>query len=147
MVGWTMNARGDKFEDVYMAMMKASYLRPWRIEPLWVLGLEARKKEMWPHAYSLLKQCVTCDFPKQDVLFIAKAAYGVSSLDEFGISAYYFGKPDEAEQATLRLLSHPDVPKTEISRIKRNLWFCQKALGRYSKESLQKYIEQKRSTL
>jgi glycosyltransferase involved in cell wall biosynthesis len=147
MVGWCMNARKDSFEDVWMAMMKAWYLRPWRIEPLWILGLEARKNQDWPRAYVLLKQCVTTPFPKNDVLFIAKAAYGISSLDEFGISAYYHGFFEEGEQATLRLLNHPDLPQTEVPRIKKNLWFCQKAQGKFSHDSLKQYLENKKATI
>ena len=147
MVGWCMVNREDIFEDVSPVMFKAWMLRPWRIEPMWILSIEARKKQLWHHAYQLSKIAATGEWPKQDVLFINKNAYGMGSLDEFGISSYYVGKFEESEAAAIRLLNMPDFPVQEIPRVKRNLWYARKQLGRYSEDALNNYIQEKRKEI
>ena len=147
MVGWCMNERGDSFEDVYAVMFKAWMLRPWRIEPIWVLSMRARHLQLWQHAYQLSKICATTKFPGYDVLFIAKYAYGFSSLDEYAVSAFQVGAFDESEKANLKLLSMPDFPQHELVRIKKNLWWSRKRLGMYGEKHLNEYIESVKKSL
>jgi glycosyltransferase involved in cell wall biosynthesis len=147
MIGWCMNARGDSYEAVWDTMMIAWRMRPWRVEPLWLLATEARKKNLWQHAYQISKICATTPWPKNDVLFIAKNAYGVGTLDEFSVAAYWAGYPDEAEHASLKLIAHPNLPSSEVPRIKKNLWFCRKALGRFSEEALENYINEMKTRI
>ena len=71
----------------------------------------------------------------------------MGSLDEFGISSYYVGKFEESEAAAIRLLNMPDFPVQEIPRVKRNLWYARKQLGRYSEEALNNYIQEKRKEI
>lgn len=142
MVGWCMHERGDSYEDVSAIMMKAWLLRPWRIEPLWILTMKSRTLEKWPQAYQLARICATTPYPPpHDVLFIAKAAYGFSSLDEYAVAAFHTGHFEEAEQIGLGMLENPDVPQYELPRLRKNLWWSQKRMGRFGEEQLNEYIE------
>jgi len=147
MVAWCKAARGDSFEDVHDSAMTAWRLRPWRTESMWLIGIEARKKQMWQHAYQYLKVCATTPYPQHDVLFIAKAAYSIPAIDEYSIAAFYAGQPFESEKACEKLLSDPELPEQEVPRIKKNLWFARKALGRYNEDSLKQYIEHKKTQI
>ena len=102
---------------------------------------------MWNHAYQYSKVAATTPWPKHDVLFIAKAAYGLSALDEFVISSYYVGQFQESEQAAIKLLNIPDLPESEIPRIKKNLWYARKQLGYYDESGLLNYIQEKRKEI
>jgi glycosyltransferase involved in cell wall biosynthesis len=147
MVGWCMNAKNDSYENCAAALMKAWIMRPWRTEPVWMLGMMSKNKKMWPQAYQLLKVCATTEWPKDDVLFILKSAYGYTTIDEFAVAAYWAGKHQESAGACINLLNDETVPKEQIPRIKKNLWFSQKAMGVYSEENLQKYINEKKTTI
>ena len=147
MVGWCMITKGMTFDEVYPVMMKAWMMRPWRSEPIAALADMAKSKGMWQHAYQLFKVAATTPWPKNDVLFITKLIYGPYSADEFGVAAYYAGYPDEAEKAGLAVLNDPELDPNQIPRIKKNIWYARKAMGVYSEESLNKYIEEKRKRI
>jgi hypothetical protein len=128
-------------------MLKAWNARPWRCEPMWILAIEARIGGGWDHAYQYAKVAATTPWPKNDVLFITKAAYGLSALDEFAIASYYVGQFKESEQAAIKLLNSPDLPPNEIERIKKNLWYARKQLGYFDESGLQNYIQEKRKEI
>lgn len=144
MIGYCMINRGDSWEDFYPTMMKAWMERPWRAEPVWALARYAREKNMWQHAYQLSKISATMPWPIHDVLFITKAAHGFSALDEFAVASYWVGQYDESLQAGIRLLQHPELPQSEIPRIKKNIWYTRKSLGHYTEKALDEFINEKR---
>lgn len=144
MVGFCMNARGDNWEAISESMMKAWMMRPWRAEPVWALAQKARLENRWQHAYHLSKIAATTPWPSQDVLFITKSAHGWAALDEFCVSSYWVGQYDESVQAGTKLLQDPDTPQHEIARIKKNIWYSNKASGYYSEDALKNYITEKR---
>jgi hypothetical protein len=137
----------DTFDKIAEVMLKAWNARPWRCEPMWMLSIEARLSGRWDHAYHYSKVAASTDWPKNDVLFITKAAYGLSSLDEFGISSYYVGQFKESEQAAIKLLNSPELPESEVPRIKKNLWYARKQLGLYDETGLLNYIQEKRKEI
>ena len=151
MVGWCMTKRKDvekdAFDKIAEVMLKAWNARPWRCEPIWILSIEARLSGRWEHAYQYSKAAATTPWPKNDVLFIAKAAYGLSALDEFGISSYYVGQFQESEQAAIKLLNSPELPESEVPRIKKNLWYARKQLGLFDETGLLNYIQEKRKEI
>ena len=151
MVGYCMLKRKDpekdSFDNIAAVMFKAWNARPWRSEPIWSLAIEARMQEKWHNAYQYSKIAATTSWPKHDVLFINKAAYGLSALDEFGISSYYVGEFKESEQALLKLLNTPGLPENEVPRLQKNLWYARKNLGLYDENGLLNYIEQKRKEI
>ena len=147
MIGWCMIHQKRSFDEVHPVMMKAWMMRPWRIEPVSALAGLAKTESKWQHAYQLSKICATTPWPADDVLFIVKILYGPYSVDEFAVAAYYAGFHDEAEKANMSLLNNPDVDKTQIPRIKKNLWYARKSMGVYSEESLNNYFEEKRKTI
>ena len=142
MVGWCMDRRGDSFEDISAVLLKSWILRPWRIEPIWILTMRARTEGRWPQAYQLSKIMATTDYPTHDVLFIAKAAYGFAALDEYTVAAYHAGHLAESEKAAEKILNNPETPRSEIGRIKRNLWWARKGQGLYNENALNEFIEQ-----
>ncbi len=144
MIAWCKKEKGESFDDVYNSAMIAWKMRPWRIESIYMLAVLAREQKKWYHAYMFSKICATTEWPKYDILFMHKHAYGVGALDEFSISSYYVGKFDESETACLRILEKGEVHPQEVPRIKRNLWYAKKALGHYSEKELLKFIEEKK---
>ena len=101
----------------------------------------------WHQAYALLRICASTPYPANDLLFIGAALYEGQSLDEFSIAAYWSGHHDEAIMAANQLLSQ-DVPYSQHhkTRIRKNLWYSEKALGKYSQENLYKFLESKQKT-
>jgi len=142
MVAWCKKESGKSFDEVYDSAMIAWRMRPWRIEPIYLLAVYARYLNLWQHAYQFSKICATADWPGNDVLFIHNQAYGPASLDEFAIASYYIGKYDEAEAACLNLLQNKDSYPSELPRIRKNLWYARKALGYYSEERLNQFIQE-----
>ena len=55
MVGWCQVNRGDSWHDFMPQLMKCWAMRPRRIEPMWMLGIEARKRKMLTEAYQFSK--------------------------------------------------------------------------------------------
>ena len=147
MVGWCMIHRGDDWYSFMPEIMKAWTMRPWRCEPIWILGVEARKRNMLPQAYALSKAAAQIPFPDKDLLFIANPAYEFIALDEFAANAFHMGKFDESENASIHLLKNPKIDAKNRGRIRKNLWFSQKNLGKFNEQEFFAFIQQKKSEL
>jgi glycosyltransferase involved in cell wall biosynthesis len=152
MVGWCMcNEMGKnqnsifKFDEIVLQLTKAWSLRPWRIEPLFQLGIEYKNRKMWQQAYSLLKICSITEYPKSDILFVQSNIYEGMSLDEFSIASYYFGKYDESSMTCRQLLSqYLNYSNNNEKRIKKNLWYSEKELGNFSTEKMMNFLKSKK---
>lgn len=147
MIGWCKTAQNKPFDEVAASMLKAWMMRPWRCEPIWLLGLEAKKHKSWQHAYQLFKSAATTPYPANDVLFISKQAYDIHVVDEFAVAAYWVGQFDESAQACLKVLNSPDLQPTEVGRVKKNLWYARKQLGVYNEESLNNYLQERKKEI
>jgi hypothetical protein len=131
-------------EAVAAQMMIAWMRRPWRIEPIFELAMMYKSLNMWHQAYALLSSCAMVPFPHQDRLFIQGAYYEGTSLDEFSVAAYWAGRYEESQHACQKLLDSGRYQGEEMSRIQKNLWYAEKALGNYSPERLEEYLVEKR---
>ena len=147
MVGWCKVHRGDNWHDFLPDLQKAWAIRPWRSEPMWLAGVEARKRGMMEQAYSFGKIAAQIPFPDKDMLFIANAAYDFLALDEFSVAAFHTGRFQETETACLHLLNSPKLDPKNRGRVRKNLWFAQKNMGRFSEKELFDYIKQKKSEI
>ena len=147
MVGWCKVHRGDSWHDFLPDLQKAWAIRPWRSEPMWLAGVEARKRGMMEQAYSFGKIAAQIPFPDKDMLFIANAAYDFLALDEFSVAAFHTGRFQETETACLHLLNNPKLDPKNRGRVRKNLWFAQKNMGRFSEKELFDYIKQKKSEI
>jgi glycosyltransferase involved in cell wall biosynthesis len=147
MVGWCKVQRGDNWYDFLPDLQKAWSMRPWRSEPVWMLGLEARKRGMLEQAYAFSKIAAQTPKPQKDLLFIADAAYDFVALDEFSVAAFHTGRFQECETACTHLLNNPNIDPKNKGRIRKNLWFAQKNMGRFNENELFEYIKQKKAEI
>lgn len=152
MVGWCMGARTEQDENSYTIeeiaaqCFKAWMLRPWRVEPIYQLAMEYKRRQMWQHAYQMLKICASTDYPAADLLFIAAGIYEGMSTDEFAVAAYWAGKYEDSSSACQRLIESGYNP-VHLPRIRKNLWYSENARGAYSKENLQNYLKAKKESV
>ena len=144
MVGWCMTYAQKPAEEISKQLMHAWITRPWRIEPLFHLAVQYKNTQMWQQAYHLFKICANAEWPASDLLFISAAPYEGLSVDELAVAAYWCGKYEESVTSTKKLLSGGYSPQ-ETQRLIRNVWFAEKALGRYSPENLHKFLQEKRT--
>lgn len=147
MIGWCMINRGDTWYDFLPELQLAWAMRPWRSEPVWNAALEARKRNMMEQAYFFGKVAAQTPFPEKDLLFIASDTYEFLALDEFAVSAFKTGRFAECEQACIHLLKNPKIDSKNKGRIRKNMWFAQKNMGRFNDKELFDYIKQKKTEI
>lgn len=147
MIGWCKVNRGDNWYDFLPDLMKSWSLRPWRLEPVWLLAVEARKRGMLEHSYYFGKIAAQTPYPNKDLLFIATPAYEFLALDEFSVAAFHTGRFQECETACLHLLKNPKLDAKNKARIRKNMWFAQKNLGRFNEKELFDYLKHKKSQI
>jgi hypothetical protein len=100
---------------------------------------------MWEQCYQLLKSSATMEYPQHDLLFISAAIYEGASVDEFSVAAYWTKRYAESISACRQLIEK-GYNKGD-SRIRRNMWFAEKALGMYSQDNLRLYLGEKRKEI
>ena len=140
MIAWIKAQREDSWEEVLKAGLDAWMYRPWRAEPTWLLAIEARKKELWQHAYQFAKITASMPYPQNDLLFVAAAAYGFPALDEYAVASYWSGNFQDCRDACSKLLRDQSIPPQEIPRIKKNMWFSEKQLGYWSDQNFEMFL-------
>jgi len=142
MVGWCMTHKGSDIKDVAKHMLSCWMRRPWRAEPIFHLAMLYKEKQMWMQAYQLLKACATMPYPHQDILFVTACIYDWQSVDEFAVAAYWTGNHNECVAASRKLLEDPKTPPSQLSRMRKNMWYAEKAIGAYSESNFNTYLEQ-----
>ena len=95
MKGYCLKMSNAPISEIELQVMKTWLLRPWRIEPVYMLGKLFKEKD-WRKYYHLLKLCKSIDFPKNDILFIEHHLYGDLIVDELSIAAYWIGNKQES---------------------------------------------------
>ena len=111
--------------DLPFAVVMTEYLsayqaNPKRAEPLVTLARYARLKGYHSMTVMACRQAMT--LPRPEIgLFLEPLAYGWVPLDEFGVSAFYAGFPEEGAKACQKLLRHPELPAHERKRVEVNL--------------------------
>ena len=143
MAGWSMSCKSEyDLSEVSSRLLNAWMKRPWRAEPIFHLAMKYKEKQKWDQTYQLLKSCASMDYPEHDLLFISAAIYEGASIDEFAVAAYWSKKYGESITACQRLIEKGYAKGDP--RIRRNLWFAEKALGLYSQDNLRLYLGEKR---
>jgi glycosyltransferase involved in cell wall biosynthesis len=143
MAGWSMSCLPDyDLKEVSSRLLNSWMMRPWRAEPIFHLAMKYKEKQMWEQAYQLLKSCATMDYPSNDLLFVSAAIYEGASVDEFSVTAYWTKRYAESISACRQLIEK-GYGKGD-PRIRRNLWFAERALGLYSHDNLRLYLGEKR---
>ena len=141
MVGWCMTFAQMPIEEIAKQLMYAWVIRPWRVEPIFHLAIQYKNSQMWAQAYHLFKICAATPWPGNDLLFISAAPYEGLSLDEYAVASYWVGQYEESVNACKKLIDAKYSP-TETPRLTRNIWFGEKAMGKYSSENLSKYLQE-----
>jgi glycosyltransferase involved in cell wall biosynthesis len=147
MVGWCMVNRGDNWYEFMPELTKAWSMRPWRSEPVFMLSVEARKRNLLEQSYAFGKIAAQIPYPQQDMLFILGDVYHFVALDEFAVSAFKTNRFQECEQACTYLLNNPKVQGKNKGRIRKNMWYAQKSLGRFGENELFEYIKHKKTEI
>lgn len=112
--------------------VKAWIKRPWRMEPLYLLGTIYRDEKKWQHAYNAFKACSTIEYPKDDVLFIEYSIYEGVALDELSVAAYWIGKLKESIEIIDGLMK-TQYGKLTTKRLKINRDYAIRALSQKSR--------------
>ncbi|MGI5328775.1 glycosyltransferase [Actinomadura nitritigenes] len=122
---------GENDDAIIAHHVRAFEARPQRAEAPCHLARALRLRNRPTAAYPFAR--TASDIPRpNDILFLDDSVYTWRALDEFGIAAYHAGLYSEGLAVNKRLLSSRALPQSERARIKKNLEFCQKALGQTS---------------
>ena len=115
--------------EVTAAFIAAHAFRPTRAESFGLLALFLRENEQWEMARFFAEEAMRIPRPK-DTLFVTREWYDWRAADEFAISAYWAGDYRGCEKACRLLLESRPLPHHEMERVRQNLAFAQKALGK-----------------
>ena len=92
-----------EISEIESQVMKSWLLRPWRIEPIYMLS-NIYKNKNWIKCYHLLKLCSTIKNTMNDILFIEHNLYSEIILDELSIAAYWINNKKESLEIMMNLL-------------------------------------------
>ncbi|MFF4685979.1 glycosyltransferase [Streptomyces sp. NPDC001307] len=96
--------------------------RPTRAEALGELARWCRLNgQRWPLAHLFARQAARLPYPRNDHLFVESDWYDWRALDELGVSAYWVGEYEEAENCCERLLAGNKLPPEHRDRVLQNL--------------------------
>ncbi|WP_330338099.1 glycosyltransferase [Streptomyces sp. NBC_00557] len=103
--------------------------RPTRAEALGELARWCRLNgQRWPLAHLFARQAARLPYPENDQLFVESDWYDWRALDELGVSAYWVGEYEEAEDCCERLLAGNKLPAEHRDRVLQNLEFSRRHL-------------------
>jgi glycosyltransferase involved in cell wall biosynthesis len=103
--------------------LKAHAFRPTRAEPLYSLAVALHARGRQIEAYPFARKANEIPYPN-DSLFVNDAVYTWCALDQYAVAASWAGHKKEAFIANTQLLTKKALPKTERSRIHKNLALC-----------------------
>jgi tetratricopeptide (TPR) repeat protein len=90
--------------------LKAYSMRPWRVEPLVVVGLHYLREQNFVLSFMFAKQAVGVVPRPTEVLFVDKVFYDFTRYDLLGMAAWYVGEYEIGEKAVEKaLLYAPDA--------------------------------------
>ena len=117
MKAYCMFMNGCVIENLETQVMKAWLLRPWRIEPVFMLSKVFKDRD-WIKCYHLLKLCLGVSYPKDDVLFIEHQLYHDVVIDELSVAAYWINNKKESLYLMKRLLNTEYGTKVKVRLLK-----------------------------
>jgi tetratricopeptide (TPR) repeat protein len=96
--------------------------RPTRAEALGELARWCRLNgQRWPLAHLFARQAARLPYPREDHMLVEPDWYDWRALDELGVSAYWVGEYEEAEDCCERLLAGNKLPAEHRDRVLQNL--------------------------
>jgi tetratricopeptide (TPR) repeat protein len=113
----------DSDQDVLAAYLTAFERRPGRAETLVELARHLRERGRHELAHVFATRAVQLA-PTDDILFVLPACYGWRARDELSISSYWVGRYAESAALAEALLTDPELPPQERSRVEQNLAFA-----------------------
>ncbi|SEB13726.1 Glycosyl transferase family 2 [Thiothrix caldifontis] len=110
-------------EEIINAYIKAYEYRPQRAESLYHLARYLRIHNRFALAYPYALVAANTSIPK-DILFVLPEVYRWKAKDELAVIAYWIEHYQECMDLCDNLLSDPELPAEERSRIQQNLQFA-----------------------
>ena len=127
-VGLCMIRRGDPFEEISGALLKAYNNRPHRIEALHELVKYCRINGQYIIGHYLGLSAI--DKPQSsDILFVDKIVHDYALKDEVSLCAHYHGDHAYAVKLGEEILAEKKYPDNQLDRLTTNLIFFKKSLG------------------
>lgn len=122
--------------EIVESYRKAFIARPVRAEPIFQMASYYRKLDDFESGYKIAKLGMSIPL-SQDVLFVQHWMYDYGLPLEFSICAYWTGRYEECQQASLYLLSRKDLPSNIRDCVERNLGFTNSKLLEKNLEAIQ----------
>lgn len=119
----------EPFSAVSSAYLRAYESRPRRAEPLYELARYCRLQRRYALACLYASAAFRIERP-DDALFVAESVYSWRAKDEVAVSAYHVADYELGRRLNEELLASGVVPETERARIRDNLGWCLRGLGR-----------------
>ena len=110
-------------EEILSLLSKSFCATPWRAEAIHAAALYLRNNSQIGLSYLIAKSGLDIPMPMNS-LFVCRAVYEYSLLDEFAVAAYHAGKFGECRDACIKLLNSKKLPAHSIERVTKNLRFC-----------------------
>lgn len=108
------------FPTLLAEFLSAYQEHPGRAEPLVVLAKAARTRQFYSIATMCARQAMAIQKPSAG-LFVESQYYDWLAHDEFSVSCFYQGDPQEGLKVARRLLISPTLPNHERPRVERNI--------------------------
>ena len=120
MKSYCLSMINHSITELESQVMKAWMLRPWRMEPIYLLSKIYRDSKNWRKCYHLLKLCSTIEHPYTDILFIEHQLYKGIVIDELSIASYWINNKKKSLDLMFNLLK-TDYGKINRDRILKNI--------------------------
>jgi glycosyltransferase involved in cell wall biosynthesis len=114
---------GHPPDQVLSTLADASARAPWRAEALHESAVYCRQRNDHHKAYDFARRGLDIPYP-QNSLFVLDWIYRYGLLDEFAISAYWAGRPEESLKACEQLLQEGLIPQQARARIETNAGYA-----------------------
>lgn len=114
----------DPDQDVLGAYLTAFERRPGRAETLVELARHLRERGRHELAHVFATRAVQLALT-DDILFVVPACYGWRARDELSVSSYWVGRYAESAALAQSVLTDPELPPGERSRVEKNFAFAQ----------------------
>jgi glycosyltransferase involved in cell wall biosynthesis len=120
--------RGDHWEDVARAYLRAYECRPTRAEPLWALAVLHNDRDMPAAAELYARRAASIPRPP-DALVVHESVYKFRAADELAGALCRLGRHEDALRVLERLLSLEQLPDSERPRIAANIDWLREQLA------------------
>lgn len=114
----------DMTQETVVASYKSAYeYRSLRMEPLYFLALYYRRIGEYAKSYDVAKIGLSLP-PSKDILFVEQWIFDYGLLLEFSACAYWIGRYEESQKASIALLKKIDLPLDIRDCVEKNLGYA-----------------------